>query len=91
MQLLRAWVSTSAITSTFLHLLVQGMSPEQLAAVSRQQFTPGQAASSADLARTAEMLQVLALACHDAAGWQTVRTRTRMYEPAFRLHTRRQL
>lgn len=42
---------------------MQGMSPEQLAAVSQQQFTPGQAASPADLARTADMLQVTRLAC----------------------------
>jgi hypothetical protein len=36
---------------------LKGMSPEQLAAVSQQRFTPGQAASPADLARTADMLQ----------------------------------
>ena len=40
---------------------MQGMSPEQLAAVSQQRFTPGQAASPADLARTADMLQVSTL------------------------------
>jgi hypothetical protein len=42
-----------------LHIVwTQGMSPEQLAAVSQQRFTPGQAVSPADLARTADMLQV---------------------------------
>ena len=39
------------------------MSPEQLAAVSQQRFTPGQAASPADLAQTADMLQVSQVAC----------------------------
>ena len=46
---------------------LKGMTPEQLAAHARGQFTPGQAASPADLERAAEMLEVTAtrisLAC----------------------------
>lgn len=39
------------------------MSPEQLEAVSRQNFTPGQTASREDLAKTAAMLQVSGALC----------------------------
>lgn len=66
-----AWICRGATSKVRLLLSfpqqcmhpAQGMSPEQLEAVSRQNFTPGQTASREDLAKTAAMLQVSGSLC----------------------------